>query len=622
MQYVQLDLKEYTGIVPEEVLGRTRFPQISDAPYLLTLGPHGFIWFALSTANVAPDVTQVGPGPGVPELPELPGKRPLAKRFERANWDELEVLLPQYLERNRLVSKATAVSRCEITDVAPLKLSNVDVYFLVVRVELRAAMSETVSLALAFVPAEDQEELLAPPDAIAFASVSGPEPGLICDALAVPRSCHGLLKGILGGQLQAVEEGEIEAATVGHSPLPAADEVTDLPLSLRLDDRYQAALVYGESYILKTFRRTEEGVNPDLEVGRFLAFQRDYSGVAPVVGSVEYRRRGSDPITLGVLHGYVPNQGTAWQFTLDQLSQFFERVATVSRESPPVAARSSSQPADGQAELLSELIGGYLESVRILGLRTAELHERLAARGADPAFAPKPFGKLYQRSIYQSFRNLTGRVCERLAQRRRALAPAARPLAETIVREQDAIMERFRLVLEPSLAGQRIRCHGDFQLRQLLHTGKDFVIIDCEGDSSMTIGERRVKRSPLRDVASLIRSFDHAVQSVLLGVTDVRGRPPGMIRDEDRPALEPWAFSWYNHVTREFLSAYFTAIQPLDLLPRTESACHDLLELMLLEQALLEVDAELTERPDWVIIPLRGAVRLLGNDPADPALLL
>ena len=123
-------------------------------------------------------------------------------------------------------------------------------------------------------------------------------------------------------------------------------------------------------------------------------------------------------------------------------------------------------------------------------------------------------------------------------------------------------------------------------------------------------------------MASLIRSFDYAAQSVLLGITDDRGRPPGMIRDEDRPALEPWAFSWYDHVTREFLAAYFAAIRPLELLPRTEEACHDLLELLLLEQAFLEVDAELTRRPDWVVIPLRGAVRLLGNDPADAALLL
>jgi maltose alpha-D-glucosyltransferase/alpha-amylase len=250
------------------------------------------------------------------------------------------------------------------------------------------------------------------------------------------------------------------------------------------------------------------------------------------------------------------------------------------------------------------------------------MHMHLAANRSDPAFAPRPFGKQYQRSIYQSFRNLTGRLCERLTQNRRELSEPARPLAETIVRQQAAILERFRAVLEPSIGGQRIRCHGDYQLAQLLHTGKDFVIIDCEGETTRTIGERRVKTSPLRDVASMIRSLDYAAQSVLLGVTDARGRPPGMIRDEDRPAVEPWAFSWYDHVTREFLSAYYTAIGPSGLLPETNAGFYDFLELLLLEKAFLEIDAELTSRPEWILIPLRGAIRLLGNDPADPALLL
>src|SRR5262249_32678012 len=122
--------------------------------------------------------------------------------------------------------------------------------------------------------------------------------------------------------------------------------------------------------------------------------------------------------------------------------------------------------------------------------------------------------------------------------------------------------------------------------------------------------------------ASMIRSLDYAAQSVLLGVTDNRGRPPGMIRDEDRPAVEPWAFTWYDHVTREFLSAYYRAIQPAGLLPGTDEAFYDFLELLLLEKAFLEIDAELNDRPDWLLIPLRGAIRLLGNDPADPALLL
>jgi maltose alpha-D-glucosyltransferase/alpha-amylase len=626
VQYVQLDLKDYAGVVPEEVLGRTRFPQVTDEPYLLTLGPHGFIWFSLPIPATPVDVRAEPHGPGEAELPMLRGKRPLPKRFQPENWDELEALLPQYLHRNRLLSSRTAASTCEIAHVAPIRVGEMEVWYLIVRVEPRGGIAETISLVLAFVPEDQVEQLLVPPEVAGFAGIPGTEPGLLCDALAVPACCQGLLRGIQAGRSRPVADGEILAATIRNQTAASFDDLMDLPLSLRRSARINTAVVYGESFILKTFRQIEEGVNPDLEIGRYLAEQPDYQGATPVIGFIEYRRRGAEPITLGVLHRYVANQGTAWQYTLDQLSQYFERVAALSREHPPKPSHLVSHGERGEvspkAELAHELIGGYLVTIRLLGQQTAELHRTLAAKPADPAMAPEPFGKLYRRSLYQSLRNLTGRLCDRLTKRRNDLSESARPLADDIARQHDAILQRFRVILDLPYVGQRIRCHGDYHLGQLLFTGKDFVVIDFEGETKRTIGERRIKRSPLRDAASVVRSLDYAVQSVLLGVTDVRGRPPGMIRPEDRPTLEPWAFAWYDHVAREFFSAYFQTIQPAELLPQTVEACYDLLELYLLEKALLQIDAELTDRPEWVTIPLRGAVRLLGHDPTDPALSL
>ena len=196
-----------------------------------------------------------------------------------------------------------------------------------------------------------------------------------------------------------------------------------------------------------------------------------------------------------------------------------------------------------------------------------------------------------------------------------------RLLAEDVVRRRDSILDRFRAVLDPSLSGLRIRCHGDYHLAQLLYTGKDFVVIDFEGDANRTIGGRRMKRSPLQDVASMIRSFDYAVQSVLLGATNSRGTSPGMIRPEDQATLEPWASAWYEQVARDFVGAYLDAASNDGLLPKTERARIELLELLILEKALAEVDAELEHRPEWVIIPLRSVIRLLATDPDDPAFL-
>src|SRR5207237_1323222 len=210
------------------------------------------------------------------------------------------------------------------------------------------------------------------------------------------------------------------------------------------------------------------------------------------------------------------------------LSRLFEQIAALAVEQPSASPRLPSlhEPASGHPEFhkLSELIDSFLDVARMLGERTAELHLALAANRADPALAPEPFGKLYQRSLYQSIGNLTGRLCDRLTRNRAGFSETAGTLADQVVARHDAILERFRTILDPQFNGKRTRCHGDFHLGQLLYTGKDFVIIDFEGEAGRTIGERRVKRTPLRDVATLVRSLDYAVQSVLLNLSGGRCR--------------------------------------------------------------------------------------------------
>ncbi len=265
------------------------------------------------------------------------------------------------------------------------------------------------------------------------------------------------------------------------------------------------------------------------------------------------------------------------------------------------------------------LLGGQQETARLLGQRTAELHLAMSANRSDPAFAAESFGKLHQRSLYQSMRNLTGRLCDRLARSMLEVPEPARQLADQIVRQRDAVLERFRAILDTSFDSRRIRCHGDYTLEQLLYTGKDFVIMDFEGEPGRTLGEKRVKRSPLCDIASMVRSLDDAVQSVLLGLAGSHGRPPGMIRTEDRPALEPWADSWLEHVVQSFVVTYLQTIDPVNLLPASRASCHKLLDLLLLEKTLLQIDADLDNRAHWVLIPLRSAVRLLDAVPAKSA---
>ncbi|HVL16244.1 MAG TPA: maltose alpha-D-glucosyltransferase [Gemmata sp.] len=621
VQFVELDLRDYAGVVPEELFGRTPFPKVGDTPYLLTLSPHAFYWFLLPVPAAGGTASAAGTPAGLELLPRLHGDRPLAMHFERWNWDEIEALLPDYIQRRRMGLSREPIAAARLVDVFPVTAGEAEVWFLIARIEFRAGIPETISVPLTLVPEADLGGLLDPIEECGFAVIGGPTPGALCHALSAPAPCRALLRAILNGRV--VESGDHGLAAVpvpSQGPEPETPE-GELPLSTRRSERGTSGITFGEAYVYKTFRRIEDGTNPDVEVGRALT-AAGYTGAAQVAGYVEYRRRGVPPATLGVLHRYVPNQGTAWQYTLDQLSAYFERVAALSRERPPAPPHVMPLVGPAGEGLLTngwhEVIGPYLDSVRTFAHRTAELHQALA-RVPSAAFTPESFGKLYQRSIYQSMRNLTGRLSQTLTRKAGQLPPAARPLAARLVGSQDEILKRFRGVLNPNLGGCRIRCHGDYHLGQLLFTGKDFVVIDFEGDPERPVGERRLKRSPLRDVAAMIRSLDYAAQSVLYGLASSRGRSPGLIRTEDQPVLEPWATAWYDRVAREFVTGYMAAMGDSELLPRGEESLRTFLELLVLEKALTEIDSDLTHRPEWVSIPLRGALRLLGSDADVPA---
>lgn len=616
VQFAELDLREYAGVVPEEVFGRTPFPRIGELPYLLTLGPHGFFWFSLPLP--APVVVDMAPGGEPAPLPMLPGGLTPAEVFDPIFNDELEALLPAYVTRRQIGRLDSPVTVAHMQRAFPISTADVQVWFVLVTLEYREGVPELVNLPLAFVPDEMLAGLTVPVAEAGFARLAGPTPGVFCDPLAVPACARAVLRGVLTGRVRSVEGGEIVSAPIG-APLAGDPAVLDaLPLAVRRGLRSTLAVVYGDEFVLKTFVRIEEGVNPALEIGRFLATQSAFTAYVPVVGSIEYRRRGAEPATLAVLDKYVPHQGTAWQHTLDELSRFFERVAAFSREQRPhpPAPIPLAGPDGLDGDGWHELVGAFPDTARVLGRRTAEMHLALAANGANRAFAPEPFGKLYQRSLYQTMRNQTGLLCRRLEKEMGRLAGPAQELALRLLGHEAAMLKRFRGVLDPTLGGVRIRIQGDYHLARVLHTGKDVVVLDFEGDPTRTVEDRRVKRSPLRDVASMIRSFDYAVQTTLLGLTADRGRVQGAVRPEDVPALGPWAEVWYHLMAREFALAYLEGIGSAGLLPPAAEGRLMFLQLLILEKALDEVMGELETRSDRVVIPLHGALRQLEPAPA------
>jgi len=253
--------------------------------------------------------------------------------------------------------------------------------------------------------------------------------------------------------------------------------------------------------------------------------------------------------------------------------------------------------------VLRECIGSYLELVRGLGQRTAELHEALATVADDPAFAPEPFTTLIQRSSYQALRNLQTRVFEILHERVALLPESSSDLAHQLFRRERELRSRMRRIIERRLGGQRTRVHGDYHLGQVLYTGRDFVIIDFEGEPARGPSERRRKRSPLVDVAGMLRSFHYAAHSAL----DAHALG-GSMRAEDAALLEPWARAWYRCVASVFIASYLEQLRPETLLPEEPEDVRLVLDMYLLDKCLYEIAYELNNRPNWVGIPLHGLI--------------
>ena len=373
--------------------------------------------------------------------------------------------------------------------------------------------------------------------------------------------------------------------------------------------------------MLKLFRRVSPGVNPDLEIGRQLTEHAQLPFVPRVAGALEYESDSSRHTTLAVLHEYVPNIGDAWTYTLDELERYFERVQSadalpfdgngardVIHDGEPLTASaaffelSDSEP----PPLAQDLIGGFLSLAELLGRRVGEMHVALAGAGGA-AFAPEPFTRLYQRSLYQSLRSQTRSTIELLKSQRGRLDDETQTKAQQTLECERAIYSQFSVLLHGLIDARRVRCHGDLHLGQVLFTGKDFVIIDFEGEPERPISERRIKASALRDVAGMLRSFHYAAHAAL------RGKVQSHFIQHASKSIEHWADFWSSWVAASFLRTYLDAASAGKFLPQDRSKLHALLRVYLLEKALYELRYELNNRPDWVQIPLQGIGQYCGS---------
>lgn len=407
---------------------------------------------------------------------------------------------------------------------------------------------------------------------------------LLCDGIYVPEIRAELLRLIVE---KRSTPGRPRIAGTSHAKFDAPTFRRALRHSRVVGaDQSNTSIVYGEAWFLKLFRKYERGPNPDLELTQFLSEQRGYEHVPHYLGGLHLIAPEGDG-ALGLLVSFTPNRGDAWTFALTALDGFFARVlATRSRFSAHAVAR-----AIGRA---------FLGRVRQLGRRTAEMHLALASGGNRPAFSAEPYTLPYQRELCESLRASAGRVLSQLRRQAPLLPGEIRAEAVEVIDGKARILRSLRRLTRARIAVTKTRIHGDYHLGQVLNTGKDFVILDFEGEPRRSLAERLLKRSPLVDVAGMVRSFDYAGAFALRGQKRVAAA-----------RLEPWARAWVAEVTRAFLDAYFAVASGAAFLPVEADDLHLLLNVFVLEKAVYEIGYELSYRPDFLSIPLRAVSRLL-----------
>jgi maltose alpha-D-glucosyltransferase/alpha-amylase len=454
------------------------------------------------------------------------------------------------------------------------------------------------------------------PVVIARVSVKDPaSDGVLYDAIVNKDFGRALLEIIAG---RRTVEGQNGAMTAMHTAVLRQLRIAgalNLEPSVVKAEQSNSSVIFGDKLILKLFRRLDPGENPEFEISRLLTSQRfPYS--PSLDGAIQYTGSG-EPMTVAVLNTFVPKCRDAWEFTLDTLGRFYERV-----QSLPEDQRAAQVPAMPLAKLAAagpppnavEYIGTYLETARILGQRTAAMHLALASEIVDRRFAPEPFTPHFQRGLFQSLRNLMRQNFQLLAKKMKTLPPEIIPQAEKVISLEPEVLVRFSAIYQRRIDALRTRCHGDYHLGQVLYDGKDFWIIDYEGEPALPIGERLLKRSPLLDVAGMIRSFGDAAHAALLKQIESGGIPP-----TQTGPLTDWAVFWARHVSAVYYRAYLDAAKGAAFLPRKEEDLELLMNVFLLRKTIYELGFELNHRPGWVKIVLQSILDMMGTPPTPAA---
>jgi maltose alpha-D-glucosyltransferase/alpha-amylase len=583
-QAVELDLAEFRGMVPVELTAGSVFPPIGTLPYLLTLPAYGFFWFKFEA--VTADQERFGPKPA-PELftlvvtgkleSFLSGRELLA--FERT-------IAPRFLMARRWFgSKNARIQSVRVKDFAILRDGGPTRFVLpILDVHLPAEQVDSYFTPLAAEEERDDESVLS----YAVARVRrAARTGILYDADANSSFATALLAALRHVESMPTNSG----AQIVFSPSPllasqppvAASDVHRLST-----EQSHTSLNLANHMILKIYRRLQPGMNPEIEIGRFLTEVAEFPNIPPILGVIEYVEQNGTRTALAVLQRFIRCQGDAWTWTLEALKRILETLAFTPAQINDCDTR--------------EHFSAFVPHMQRLGLRTAELHKALTTPTDDPAFAAEPFTLGDMELAAEDATAMLARALARLRQLDPKASETTRINAANLLAREPECIALIEALTQKPVGAIKCRIHGDYHLGQVLVVKDDVVIIDFEGEPSRPLDQRRSKSSPLRDVAGMLRSFAYAVATAKRAVAERLPDPRAAAEELDAELVQ------FSNI---FIEAYGKAAQGSSIWIEDEPTRMRLLRLFLLSKALYEIDYEAGNRPDWLDIPILGVLGIL-----------
>ena len=348
-------------------------------------------------------------------------------------------------------------------------------------------------------------------------------------------------------------------------------------------DQSNSSIIFNEKYFMKIYRKLFLDTNPEVEMLKFLTETGQYQNVPAFAGSLIWERKRIAPVTLGLMMNRVDAQKDSWVSTGDELNDFLSSFVKGSFS-------------------VQEFV---FENVELLAKRTAEMHLALFTETKQKDFKRENFSPEYRELLHHHLVTLLEGRLHLLEQNKHKLDEEALRMADKLKRKRKLVLQFFDQIKTKPLKSLRTRIHGDYHLGQILYHNRDYIIIDFEGEPESSIANRKIKHSPMKDVAGIVRSFHYAVSAKLFFSQETA--------TADARRLQKAADRWYNLISDTFWLTYYETIGKDNQLYASKAEINFLFLLHLLEKAIYEIGYELNGRPDWLKIPLKGIEQVINE---------